>query len=155
MFLVTQSCPTLCNPLNRSPPGSSVHGVLQASILECIHFLLQGIFPTQGSNPGLPHCRRILSCLSLQGSHTSACSGLKNQAGCLHCLIVNIWKVMRSFLVGVFPALSVPFFPSPCHPSDSGSYGLLLIHRISCAPHSLSQEQAIFFITQPVLCGSS
>ena len=30
--------------------------------------VLQGIFPTQGSNPGLPHCRRILYCLSHQGS---------------------------------------------------------------------------------------
>jgi len=29
---------------------------------------LQGIFPTQGSNPGLPHCRQILYCLSHQGS---------------------------------------------------------------------------------------
>ena len=32
------------------------------------HFLLQGIFPTQGSNPGLLHCRWILHCLSHQGS---------------------------------------------------------------------------------------
>ena len=32
------------------------------------HALLQGIFPTQGSNPGLPHCRRIPYCLSCQGS---------------------------------------------------------------------------------------
>ena len=32
------------------------------------HFLLQGIFPTQGSNPGLPHCRRILYHVSYQGS---------------------------------------------------------------------------------------
>ena len=32
------------------------------------HALLQGIFPTQGSNPGLPHCRRILYHLSHQGS---------------------------------------------------------------------------------------
>ena len=31
--------------------------------------LLQGIFPTQGSNPGLPHCRWILYQLSHQGSH--------------------------------------------------------------------------------------
>ena len=30
------------------------------------HALLQGIFPTQGSNPGLPHCRWILYCLSHQ-----------------------------------------------------------------------------------------
>ena len=32
------------------------------------HSLLQGIFPTQGWNPGLQHCRRILYCLSHQGS---------------------------------------------------------------------------------------
>ena len=32
------------------------------------HFLLQGIFPTQGSNPGLPHCRWILYQLSHEGS---------------------------------------------------------------------------------------
>ena len=34
------------------------------------HFLLQGIFPTQGSNPGLPHCRQTLYHLSHQGSPT-------------------------------------------------------------------------------------
>ena len=33
-----------------------------------IHSLLQGIFPTQGLNPGFPHCRQILYCLSHQGS---------------------------------------------------------------------------------------
>ena len=49
---VAQSCPTLCDPRNCSPPGSSIHGTFQARILEC-HFLLQGIFPNQGSNPGL------------------------------------------------------------------------------------------------------
>jgi len=32
------------------------------------HALLQGIFPTQGLNPGLPHCRPILYCLNHQGS---------------------------------------------------------------------------------------
>jgi len=44
------------------PPGSSVHGILKARILEwvAIRSLLQGILPTQGLNPGLPHCRQIL-----------------------------------------------------------------------------------------------
>ena len=32
--LVSQSCPTLCNPMDCSPPGSSVHGIFQARILE-------------------------------------------------------------------------------------------------------------------------
>ena len=49
------------------PPGSSVHGDSpgQDTGMGC-HALLQGIFPTQGSNPGLPHCRRILYLLSYQ-----------------------------------------------------------------------------------------
>ena len=47
-----QSCPTLCDPINCSLPGSSVRRILQARILELsFHALLQGIFPTQGSNP--------------------------------------------------------------------------------------------------------
>jgi len=33
---VPQSCPTLCNPMDWSPPGSSVHGILQARILEWV-----------------------------------------------------------------------------------------------------------------------
>ena len=33
---VAQLCPTLCNPVGCSPPGSSVHGILQARILECV-----------------------------------------------------------------------------------------------------------------------
>ena len=58
------SCLILCNPMDCSPPGSSVHGILQARILEWVAILSPGIFPTQGSNPGLPHCRWILYCLS-------------------------------------------------------------------------------------------
>ena len=46
----------------------TVHGILQARILEYWSFLLQGIFPTQGSNAGLLHCRRILYQLSRQES---------------------------------------------------------------------------------------
>ena len=47
-------CPTLCSFMNRSPPGPSVHGILQARILEWVaRPLLQGFFPTQGSNPHL------------------------------------------------------------------------------------------------------
>ena len=41
--------------------GASLHGILQARVLEWVAiFLLQGIFPTQGSNPGLPHSRQTL-----------------------------------------------------------------------------------------------
>ena len=48
-----QLCPSLCDPMDCCPLGSSVHGILQARILECVHWshaLLQGNFPTQGLN---------------------------------------------------------------------------------------------------------
>ena len=68
-YLVPQSCPTLCNPMDCSSPGSSVHGDSPGKNtgVGC-HALLQGIFPTQGLNPGLPHYRWILYHLSHQGS---------------------------------------------------------------------------------------
>ena len=46
---------TLCDPVNCSPPGSSVHGILQARILGWV--LLQGIFQTHGPNLGLLRCQ--------------------------------------------------------------------------------------------------
>ena len=49
IVLITQLCSTLCNPMDCSQPGSSVHGILQASILEWVAMLFsRGIFPTQG-----------------------------------------------------------------------------------------------------------
>ena len=55
----------LCNPMDCSPPGFSVYS--KNTGVGC-HCFLQGIFPTQGSNPGLLHHRWILYCLSHQGS---------------------------------------------------------------------------------------
>ena len=65
-----QSCPTLCNPMDCCPPGSSVHGMDSPgkNTGAGSHSLLQGIFPTQQSNPGLLHCRRIPYHLSHQES---------------------------------------------------------------------------------------
>ena len=56
-----------CNPMDCSPLDSSVHGILQASVLEwvAIRFSRES-FPIQESNPGLPHCRQILYCLIYQ-----------------------------------------------------------------------------------------
>ena len=57
--LVAQSCLTLCDPMDCSSPGFSVRGISQARILEWCA-ILQGIFPTQGSNLGSLHWRQIL-----------------------------------------------------------------------------------------------
>ena len=59
-MLVVQSCVTLCDPMDCSPPGSSVHEILQARTLEwVVIYLLQGTFLTQGSNLGLLHSKWI------------------------------------------------------------------------------------------------
>ena len=64
-MLVAQPCLTLCNPMvyNLCPCKSPGKDTGVGS-----HSLLQGIFPTQGSNLSLPHCRQILYHLSNQGS---------------------------------------------------------------------------------------
>ena len=52
-----------------SPPGSSVHGILQARILQHVVIaFLQAIFLTKVWNLGLQHCRQILYHMSHQGS---------------------------------------------------------------------------------------
>ena len=52
-----QSCPTLCNPVDCSPPGSSVHGILQARILEWV-----AISSSRGSSQ--PRDRTQVSCIA-------------------------------------------------------------------------------------------
>ena len=67
--LVAKLCLTLCDLMDCSPPGSSVYGGSPGKNtgVGC-HALLQGIFPTQESNPGLLDCRQILYHVSQQGS---------------------------------------------------------------------------------------
>ena len=61
---VIQSSLTLCDPMDYT-----VHEILQARILEWVAFpFCRGIFPTQGLNSGLLHCRQILYQLSHKGS---------------------------------------------------------------------------------------
>ena len=60
---IAQWCLTLCKPMEYSPWYSPDQNTRVGS-----HSLLQGIFPTQGSKPGVPHCRWVLYQLSHQGS---------------------------------------------------------------------------------------
>ena len=52
---VAKSCPTLCDPMDCSLPGSPLHGIFQARILEWVAIPSPGNFLTQGSNPHLPY----------------------------------------------------------------------------------------------------
>ena len=62
--LVAQACPTLCGPMDCSLPGFSVQRVWEWVVIP----FSKGSFQSQGSNPGLPHCRQIPYHLSHQGS---------------------------------------------------------------------------------------
>ena len=52
--LVAQLCLILCDPMDHSSPGSSVHGLLQARILEWIAIPFSRGFPDPGIEPGSP-----------------------------------------------------------------------------------------------------
>ena len=67
--LIAPLCQILCHPMDCNSPGSSAHehSPGKNTGVGC-HALLQEIFPTQGSNPGLPHCGHILYHLSQPGS---------------------------------------------------------------------------------------
>ena len=52
--LVTHSCLSLCDPMDSSPPCSSVSGILQARILDWVPFPSLGDLPDPGIEPGCP-----------------------------------------------------------------------------------------------------
>ena len=72
LCLVAQSCLTLCDPIDFNLLGISVHGDSPGKNTGvCCHALLQGIYSTQGSNPGLLYQQADLFPLSHQGSSVS------------------------------------------------------------------------------------
>ena len=96
--LVTQSCPTLFDTRLLYPwnsPGKNTG-------MGC-HFLLQGIFPTSGWNPALPHCRQTLYWLSHQGSPSwSAVNSMDIEITVIevHLYILSILRVsVRKYLL--------------------------------------------------------
>ena len=55
--LVDQSCPTLCDPMDCNPPGSSIQGILQATILKQVATPSPGDLPDPGIRPRSPALR--------------------------------------------------------------------------------------------------
>ena len=119
MCLVAQLCPALCDPMDCSSPGSSVHGDSPGKNTGVgFHALVQGIFPTEEWNSGLLHCRWILYHLSHKESprilewgaypFSRRSSGPRNQTGvtCIggefftHCAMreVGQWDLSKDNL---------------------------------------------------------
>ena len=82
MCLVTQSCLTLCNPMEPTRLLCPWNSPGKNTGVGC-HFLLQGLFLTQGSNLGLWHCRQILYHLNHKGSPRIHSLGAGNGDLCL------------------------------------------------------------------------
>ena len=76
---VAQLCPALCNSMDCSPPGSSVHGTLQARILEWVAFpFSRGSSQPRNRTQASRIASRFFTCLSHQGSYTSITSPTVN-----------------------------------------------------------------------------
>ena len=94
--LTAQSCPTLCHPMDYiySPLYIQSTGFPRPRILAWAAFpFSRGIFPTQASNPGLPHCRRIL----YQLTNREARPDLKV---IFKCLSLIQWKPSNNLFIG-------------------------------------------------------
>ena len=108
--------------------------------------LLQGIFPTQGSNPGLPHCRQILYCLSHQRSPANYIyiyiyiNGVTTDtSGCMKMVMTTAISVATANDESVGLALYLIFFLSkpkrmpPFLPQHKGLHHFLdKMNRVIC-----------------------
>ena len=121
--LVIQSCLTLCDPMNYSPPGSSVHGILLARILEWAFFPLPspGNLPDSGISPGYMFSSVQVSCSvvsnslqphGLQHARPPCPSPITNTQSLLKLMSIEL--VMPSnYLILCCPLLLLPsIFPS-------------------------------------------
>ena len=144
------ACLTLCDPMDCSPPGSSVHGDSPSKNtgMSC-HALLQGIFPTQGSNPRFPQCRWILYCLRHKGSSwrsriqkkrvsmnlliTFPCSGHINLSICLYWCCCSVAQSHLTLCD-----------PMACSPPGSSVCGISQARILECICHFVLQ--GIFLI---------
>ena len=66
--LVAQSCLTLCDPIDCGPPGSSIHGILQARILVWVAIPSPGDHPNPGIKPRYPVLQAVSLLTELPGN---------------------------------------------------------------------------------------
>ena len=99
-------CLTLCNPVDCSPPGSSVRRISQARVLTGVdcHFILQGIFLTQGSKLCLFHLLHWQAD-SLPRSHLRSLEPFVDSATKADCFLARLPSDLRCELCGVPPRI--------------------------------------------------
>ena len=73
---VAQSCPTLCDPMDCSPPGSSIHGIFQARVLEWGAIALSNIHVYNN------HSNYCFHVMVWSSTHALLCSDIPDPTGC-------------------------------------------------------------------------
>ena len=144
MYMLGHSYPSLGDPMDCSPPGSAIHGVVQARIIRVhCYFLFQGIFLTQGSNPSfqrLLHWQADSLPLSYWGSlHRHVCRSFPNSFP-EHCISYWIcWSMFMTrqwkkylLLKDVCQHRVSTLEPCVCSHLDHSSPSLCFSHYVSC-----------------------
>ena len=137
--LVTQWCPTLCDPIDYSPPGSSVHGILQARILEWLPFLSLGDLPDPRIQPRSPALQADTLPLSHQGSPIKLIDCYRYSQAChthIRALYLSIDQMKATYPSTHLPQLLLLFSPNVqwiyskmvwnLSPLNMSSYSLLM-----------------------------
>ena len=122
--LVTKSCPTLATQWTVARQAPQSMEFSRQGYWSGLPFLSPGIFPTQGSNPGLPHCRQTVYRLSHQGSEI----GLSKCNHFQHCFSEPIKMLTLLHCYLFIPLSIIQDFPGgsvvtslPANAGDAGS----------------------------------
>ena len=134
--LVTLSCLTIFEHTDSSLLGSSIHGILQARILECVALLSPGDLPDPGIEPGLLPCRQILYHLSHQGK--------KDPSVQFSCSVVSDSLCPHGLFVVCQTSLSITNSQSFLKPISIESVMPSSHLIISLPAFNLSQHQGLF-----------
>ena len=107
--LVTQSCLTLCDPMDYSPPGSAVHGILQARILEWVAIPFSRDLPNPGIKPRSP----ALQADSLPLNHHGSPIESRGSFFVLGMLVIILTKLATG-LSSPIRSSAIPYLLSQC-----------------------------------------
>ena len=102
--------------MDYSLPGSSVHGTLQARILEWVAISIsRGVFPIQATNLGLLHCRQTLCHLSPQGALFTTAKSRKDTKGPYRRCGTHIHEYMKWNITQPLKRMKPAICSSPCN----------------------------------------
>ena len=123
--LVTQLCSTLCDPMDCSPPGSSVYGILQARILEWVAIPSPGDLSQRGTESGLLHCSRFFTVWATRKAPN------KNKYICVHFFfLLSLLFKLGSFYCVIFQFTDS--FLQPLHSAVEPNPWAFFIWLVGC-----------------------